>query len=104
MDFSLVAQTFEVLRLTPPPRLILLEAHTFASAHVPPYPPDMPVLFTNVSSEEVARRLKKVLLTTYPARHGVALVDGGKTKDTCAGRKCRCERRNVCPSRDELSR
>ena len=50
MDFSLVAQIFDVLQITPPSKLILLEAQTLASAHVPPYPPDMPVLLTNINS------------------------------------------------------
>lgn len=81
MDFSLVAGIFETLRLSPPSKLILLEAQTLISAHVPPYPPDMPVLFLNVTSKEIALQVKKVLLTTYPAEHGIALVDGGKTKE-----------------------
>jgi hypothetical protein len=38
MDFSLVSAVFDTLRIVPPPRLILLEARTLASAHVPPYP------------------------------------------------------------------
>jgi tetrapyrrole methylase family protein / MazG family protein len=81
MDFSLVARTFETLQLSPPSGLILLEAETLISAHVPPYPPDMPVLFLSVTSKEIALQLKKVLLTTYPAEHGVVVVDGRKTKE-----------------------
>lgn len=81
MDFSLVARTFDTLRLLSPSKLILLEAQMLASAHVPPYPPDMPALFTNVSSEDVAIQLKKVLLTTYPVEHGVVLIDAGKTNE-----------------------
>ena len=81
MDFSLVAQVFTALRITPPPKLILLEAETLSSAHVPPYPPDMPVLFMNVSSAEMIAQLKKVLLTTYPAEHIVHVVEKGKTKE-----------------------
>ena len=81
MDFSLVAQTFDVLRIAPPPKLILLEAQTLSSAHVPPYPPDMPVLFTNVASQAIASQLKKVLLTTYSAEHIVHVVEKGKTKE-----------------------
>ena len=57
MDFSLVARTFDSLQLTPPSKLILLEAQTLSSAHVPPYPPDVPVLFTDVDSPEVALQL-----------------------------------------------
>ena len=85
MDFSLVAQIFDTLRITPPPKLILLEARTLSSAHVPPYPPDMPVLFTNVSSTELALQLKNVLLTTYPAEHVVYVVGAGKTKEGRVG-------------------
>jgi len=81
MDFSLVAQIFDTLHLTPPSRLILLEARTLASAHVPPYPPDMPVLFMYVSSQELAVHLKDVLLTTYPAEHVVHVVENGKEKE-----------------------
>lgn len=80
MDFSLVSQTFNTLRLSPPSKLILLEAVTLAAAHVPPYPPDMPVLFTGVNSEAVASQLKTVLLTTYAGDHQVFIVDGGNAK------------------------
>ncbi len=85
MDFHLISSVFETLRLTPPSKLILLEAQTLASAHVPPYPPDMPALIMNVDSEEMALRIKKVLLTMYPSEHGVMMVDGGKTKEERLG-------------------
>lgn len=81
MDLSLAAQTFETLRIPPPSRLVLLEARTLASAHVPPYPPDMPVLLTGVDSPELAMQLRNVLLTTYPKEHLVQWVDGGKRKE-----------------------
>src|SRR5215207_4731325 len=81
MDFSLVTHIFETLRTTPPSRLILLEARTLASADVPPYPPDMPVLLMNVSSQELVTHLKNVLLTTYPAEHVVHVVESGKKKE-----------------------
>lgn len=85
MDFSLVTQTFDTLRLTPPSKLILLEAQTLTSTHVPPFPPDMPVLFTNVNSQEIAAQLKKVLLTTYPSEHEVSWVESGKKKQAKLG-------------------
>lgn len=78
MDFSLVAKTFDAFRISPPPRLILIEAQTLSSAHVPPYPPDMPVLFTGVDSERLALHLKTILLTTYPKDHIIQWVSGGK--------------------------
>lgn len=80
MDFSLVAQAFETLHLPPPPKLILLEAGTLSSAHVPPYPPDLPVLFVGVDSAAIALQLKTVLLTAYPAEHQVFIVEGGRAK------------------------
>ena len=81
MDFSLVNSVFETLRITPPPKLILLEAGSLASAHVPPYPPDVPALFTHIDSQAIASQLKTVLLTTYPGEHGVSCVESGKKND-----------------------
>jgi tetrapyrrole methylase family protein/MazG family protein len=81
MDFTLVAQIFDTLRLPPPSKLILLEAQTLASAHVPPYPPDVSALLTNIDSQELAVYLKDVLLTTYPKEHVVFIVEGGKKKE-----------------------
>jgi tetrapyrrole methylase family protein/MazG family protein len=85
MDFALLSSVFETLRLTPPSRLILLEAPTLASAHVPPYPPDTPALFVGVVSPELASHIKSVLLTTYPREHAVTWMSGGKSqKETVA--------------------
>src|SRR5919106_2177633 len=81
MNFTLVTKIFEVLAFPAPARLILLEAQTLASSHVPPYPPDMPVLVTNVDSRDLAFHLKNVLLTTYPKKHEVFVVGGGQKKE-----------------------
>ncbi len=81
MDFSLATSAFETLRITPPSRLILLEARTLSSAHVPPYPPDMPVLLIGIDSQELASHVRTVLLTTYPKEHGLFWVDGGRWKE-----------------------
>jgi tetrapyrrole methylase family protein/MazG family protein len=78
MDFSLVTSVFDILRIPAPPKLILLEAGSLSSAHVPPYPPDMAVLFTQVDSSAIALQLKSVLLTTYPKEHEVVWVHNGK--------------------------
>lgn len=85
MDFSLVAQTFDTLRIAPPPRLILLEARSLASAHVPPHPPDMPVLLIGIDSRELASRVQAVLLTTYPKEHLVSVVESEKWKEERIG-------------------
>ena len=81
MDFSLVTQTFDSLRIPPPPKLTLLEAETIADAHVLPYPPDMPALITNVHSRELALHLKAILLTTYPPNHPIHWVGDGKPRE-----------------------
>jgi tetrapyrrole methylase family protein / MazG family protein len=81
MDFSQVAKIFDVLGFSPPSRLVLLEAQTLVSAHVPPSPPDMPLLLTDIDSRERALHLKNVLLTTYPAEHVIFLIREGKSSE-----------------------
>jgi tetrapyrrole methylase family protein/MazG family protein len=81
MDFSLVAQVFDSLNLPPPSKLTLLEARTLSSAHVPPFPPDMPVLLIGIETHELALHLKNVLLTTYPSEHVVYIVKIGKKQE-----------------------
>jgi tetrapyrrole methylase family protein / MazG family protein len=81
MDFSLVNSVFDRLQIAPPSRLVLLEAGTLAEAHVPPYPPDMAVLFTGIDSPAIAWQLKAVLLTTYPKDYNVFPVVGGISKE-----------------------
>src|SRR5689334_20025832 len=75
MNLKVVGKVFDLLQIAPPSRLILLEAQTLASAHVPPFPLDLPVLFTNIDSQEIALQLKSVLLTTYPKEHQVFWVE-----------------------------
>ena len=80
MDFTLVGKTFEVLGIDAPEKLILLDARTLSKAHVPPYPPDVAALWTNVDSGELLLHIQKVLLTTYPKEHEIQVVDGNKKK------------------------
>ena len=80
MDFTSVAKTFDVIGISPPEKLTLLDARTLSGAHVPPFPPDFPALLTNVDSSELAQHLKDLLLTTYPKQHGIYVVVGGKKK------------------------
>ncbi len=80
MDFKLVSSVFETLHIAPPSKLTLLEAQSLASAHVPPFPPDMPALLTGVDSPELALQVKKVLLAVYPKGYEVNLVEGPMSK------------------------
>jgi len=81
MDFTLVTKTFDLLGIVPPSKLVLLDAQTLSTAHVPPYPPDLPVLLTNMGSGDLLLRLQTVLLTTYPKAHVIHIVDGGQTRE-----------------------
>jgi len=80
MDFNMIASTFETLRLTPPSKLILLEARTLSSVHYPPFPPDMPALLTGIDSRELALQVEKVLLVVYPKGYEVHFVEGQMSK------------------------
>jgi tetrapyrrole methylase family protein/MazG family protein len=80
MDFELVSRVFETLNLTPPPRLTLLDARILASAHYPPFPPDVPALLLGLDSPELATWVKNVLRVIYPKEHEVTLVDGSALK------------------------
>jgi len=81
MDFQLISSVFDVLRISPPSKLTLLEAQTLSSAHGPPFPPDLPVLLTGIDTRELAFQLKLVLLTTYPKDHLVQWVSDEKMKE-----------------------
>ncbi|MBK9208111.1 MAG: hypothetical protein IPL71_07350 [Anaerolineales bacterium] len=87
MDFALISSVFETLRITPPSKLTLLEAQTLASAsaHYPPFPPDMPALLTGVDSSDLAFQVKKILLAVYPQEHVVFVVREGKMKEERLG-------------------
>ena len=85
MNFTLVAQTFDILRIPPPSRLTLLDEHSLASAHVPPFPPDMPALLVCVDSKELASYVEEVLLTTYSSGHEIFVIEDGKKKEERIG-------------------
>jgi tetrapyrrole methylase family protein/MazG family protein len=86
MDFALVARTFETLRIPPPSKLTLLEAQTLSAVHVPPFPPDIPALIVGVNSQELALRVKRVLLAVYPEEHEVKAVESGEWTDVKLGK------------------
>jgi tetrapyrrole methylase family protein/MazG family protein len=78
---SFLEPTFSALCLDPYPRLTLFDAMELSVAHVPAFPPDMPVLVAQVYSRLVASEVKMTLNTTYPDEHPVRLVHAAGTKD-----------------------
>jgi tetrapyrrole methylase family protein / MazG family protein len=61
--------------------LILMDAIELSQAHVPAFPPDMPVLVAQVYSRLVAAEVKMTLNTIYPDEHPARLVHSAGTKD-----------------------
>jgi tetrapyrrole methylase family protein/MazG family protein len=78
---SFLEPVFAVLGLDPYPRLILMDAIELSQAHVPAFPPDMPVLVAQIYSRLVAAEVKMTLNTVYPDEHPVRLVHAAGTKD-----------------------
>jgi tetrapyrrole methylase family protein / MazG family protein len=72
---------FAALGLDPYPRLVLMDALELSKAHVPPFPPDMPVLVAQIYSRLVAAEVKMTLNTIYPDEHPVHLVHAAGTEN-----------------------
>ena len=78
---SFLEPTFSTLGLDPYPRLTLFDAMELSTAHVPAFPPDIPVLVAQLYSRLVASEVKMTLNTAYPDEHPVQLVHAAGTKD-----------------------
>jgi tetrapyrrole methylase family protein/MazG family protein len=78
---SFLEPTFSALGLDPYPRLTLFDAMELSTAHVPAFPPDMPVLIAQIYSRLVASEVKMTLGETYPDEHPVKLVHAAGTKE-----------------------
>jgi tetrapyrrole methylase family protein / MazG family protein len=77
---SFLEPVFAALGLDPYPRLVLMDAFELSQAHVPEFPPDMPVLIAQIYSRMVAAEVKMTLNTVYPDEHRVRMVHGAGTK------------------------
>ena len=78
---SFLEPVFASLGLDPYPRLVLMDAIELSQAHVPAFPPDMPVLVAQVYSRLVAAEVKMTLNTVYPDEHPVRLVHAAGTNE-----------------------
>jgi tetrapyrrole methylase family protein / MazG family protein len=59
----------------------LIDGIELSQAHIPAFPPDLPVLVAQVYSRLVAAEIKMTLNTVYPDEHPVRLVHAAGTKD-----------------------
>jgi tetrapyrrole methylase family protein/MazG family protein len=78
---SFLEPTFAALGLDPYPRVTLFDAMELSMAHVPVFPPDIPVLVAQLYSRLVASEVKMTLNSAYPNEHPVQLVHAAGTKD-----------------------
>jgi tetrapyrrole methylase family protein / MazG family protein len=78
---SFLEPVFAALGLDPYPRIVLTDAIELSQAHVPEFPPDMPVLVAQIYSRLIAAEVKMTLSTVYPDEHPVRLVHAAGTKD-----------------------
>ncbi|HEY5903267.1 MAG TPA: nucleoside triphosphate pyrophosphohydrolase [Anaerolineales bacterium] len=76
MDFALVAAALEAAGAADASRLVIIEAAGLSSAHVPPAPPDLPLLITGLESRALADSTSAVLLANYPQDHPVHHIRG----------------------------
>jgi tetrapyrrole methylase family protein/MazG family protein len=78
---SFLEPVFAALGLDPYPRLVLMDGIELSQAHLPVFPPDMPVLVAQVYSRLVAAEIKMTLNTVYPDEHPVRLVHAAGTEE-----------------------
>ena len=78
---SFLEPTFSALHLDPYPRITLFDSMELSVAHVPAFPPDIPVLVAQLYSRLVASEVKMTLNTAYPDQHPVQLVHAAGTRD-----------------------
>ena len=78
---SFLEPTFSALGLDPYPRMTLFDAMELSVAHVPAFPPDIPVLVAQLYSRLVASEVKMTLGETYPDEHPVKLIHAAGTAD-----------------------
>ena len=76
---SFLEPAFTALGLDPLPELVLCDAMTLGTAHIPNFPPDAPVLIAQLYSRMVASEVKSTLGAIYPDQHPVRLVHAAGT-------------------------
>ena len=76
---SFLEPIWTALGIDPYPHMALVDAMSLSTAHVPPFPPNAPVLIAQVYSRLVASEVKMTLLAVYPEQHPVRLVHAAGT-------------------------
>ena len=79
MDYSRITTIIQSLAIPHPERLTLLDAESLASAHVPPFPIDWPVMILGIIDDEQKNRISNVLKQAYPSNHVIYFIEGSKS-------------------------
>lgn len=77
---SFIEPVFAALGLDPYPHLTVVDAMELSQAHIPTFPPDIPVLIAQIYSRMIAAEVKMTLNTLYPDEHSVTLVHAAGTR------------------------
>ena len=80
MDYSSIASIIDSLDIPHPERLVLIDARSLTSAHVPPFPIDWPVMIVGIFDDEQKDIVLRVLESAYPSDHVIWSIEGSKTK------------------------
>jgi hypothetical protein len=79
MDYSRISTIIQSLAIPHPGRLTLIDAESLASAHVPPFPIDWPVMILGIIDDEQSNRISNVLESAYPSNHVIYIIEGLKS-------------------------
>jgi tetrapyrrole methylase family protein / MazG family protein len=66
---SIIPPVFNALNMASPEKFVIVDALELVTYNVPSFPPSIPALFTNCSSQEIIRSVKKSLISLYPNDH-----------------------------------
>ncbi len=71
---SFIEPVLAALKINPLPHFSIIDAIELGRLHVPPFPPNMPALITQLGSKQLASDARRVLNSVYPGEHRVVLV------------------------------
>jgi tetrapyrrole methylase family protein/MazG family protein len=78
---SFLEPVFSALEIDPFDQLTLLDGIELSQKHIPPFPPDIPVLIAQIHSRLVAAEIKMTLNSVYPDDHSVRMIHAAGTSE-----------------------
>ncbi|MGD8457653.1 MAG: nucleoside triphosphate pyrophosphohydrolase [Anaerolineales bacterium] len=78
---SLIDSYFSIIEMGKISKIVIVDAQELEKKYHPLFPPNFPVLITNINSIGSLKKIKITLLTQYPPDHSVQLMKIGRTSD-----------------------